>query len=151
MNPVRSSLYKNLEFKQKFINKKVLNAMKSMQTSNRVNKKISLYALAVIVSTFFASPALIFAQGRGGGTTTPPLIDDKDDIIVIAEDIAQWVYRLFFVIAVLYILLAAYQYLTARDDTATVKKAQTSLKNAVIAIIIALVSTGLSLLIKSFL
>lgn len=104
------------------------------------------------ILAFVVSMGTAYAQWEGGGgTTESPLIDDEGDIVRIITDISTWIYRVFFIIAVLYILLAAYMYLTAKDDAAQVKKAQTSLKNAVIAIIIALISTGASLLIQSFL
>lgn len=116
-----------------------------------MRKKIfPLFLLAVVCMSIGIVSVAYGADGGSTGTNPPPLIQDKDDIIAIAEGIATWVYRLFFVIAVLYILFAAFTYLTAKDDASAVKKAQASLKHAVIAIIIALISTGLALLIKNF-
>ena len=111
-------------------------------------KKIFSGLFIAITLSVVSSP---FVLASNPDPTIPPLIDSKDDITAIAESIATWVYRLFFIIAVLYILFAAFTYLTAKDDAAKVKKAQASLKNAVIAIIIALISTGVAALIKSFL
>ena len=59
-------------------------------------------------------------------------------------------YQIFFILAVLFILVAAFTYLRAGGDAAQVKKAQTILKNAVIAIVIALISTAASVIIQNF-
>lgn len=62
---------------------------------------------------------------------------------------AKWMYTFFFILATIYILLAAYKYLMAKDDSKQVEKAQAALKNAVIAIVIALISTGVAEIINS--
>ncbi len=65
--------------------------------------------------------------------------------------ITKWGFRIFFILAVGFILLAAYKYLMAKDNQAEVTKATAALKNAVIAIAIALVSAGVSSIVDSVL
>ena len=78
-------------------------------------------------------------------------IQSTDDVISIITNIAELAFQIFFIVAVLFILFAAYTYLTAGDDASKVDKAKTSLKNAVIAIVIALISTGVATIIDQFL
>ncbi len=63
--------------------------------------------------------------------------------------ITKWGFRIFFILAVGFVLLAAYKYLMAKDNQAEVTKATAALKNAVIAIAIALVSAGVSSIVDS--
>jgi len=72
-------------------------------------------------------------------------------IVDLFSKAAKWMYSIFFIVAVIYILLAAFVYLRAGDDATKVKKATTMLKNAVIAIVIALLSAGAALIINNFL
>jgi Type IV secretion system pilin len=72
-------------------------------------------------------------------------------IVDLFSKAAKWMYSIFFVVAVIYILLAAFVYLRAGDDAPKVQKATTMLKNAVIAIVIALLSAGVALIINNFL
>ncbi len=102
----------------------------------------------------FSMTAPVFAQLGGGedgsnGSDSP--IQSTQDVIDIITNIAELAFQVFFIIAVLFILFAAYTYLTAGDDASKVDKAKVSLKNAVIAIVIALISTGAATIIDEFL
>lgn len=78
-------------------------------------------------------------------------IKDWQGIITLAERVVTWGYRLFFILAVAFILIAAYRYLFARDNAEEVKKANRSLIHAAIAIAVALISTGVAEIIRTFL
>ncbi len=103
---------------------------------------------ASVVAGILSTQALSAYAAEGGGDVKSP-IKSVDDIYKLMVSATTWLYRIFFVLAVFYILLAAYRYLSAQDDAAKVKKATASLKNAAIAIAIALISTGASLIIQS--
>jgi len=61
----------------------------------------------------------------------------------LLENILGWIYTFFFIFAAIFILIAAFQYLTAAGDEEKVKKAKNMLIYAVIAIAIALVAMGI--------
>ena len=116
-------------------------------------KKI-LYGIGIVLFIVGSMSAPALAQLGGddpqpGGTDSP--IQSTQDVIDIITNIAELAFQVFFIIAVLFILFAAYMYLTAGDDTSKIDKAKTSLKNAVIAIVIALISTGAATIIDEFL
>ncbi|MCL5012069.1 MAG: hypothetical protein M1320_01455 [Patescibacteria group bacterium] len=108
--------------------------------------KLTIYSVG---SFLLAGTAL--AQS-GGGNQTPPVnspIKSATDVYDWIVAVTKWAYTIFFVLAVAFILLAAYRYLMAKDNEAEVKKATAALKNAVIAIAIALVSAGVSSIVNS--
>lgn len=98
------------------------------------------------VGTFLLVPS-VFAQGVNTTPTSP--IQSANDVYDWIVAVTKWAYTIFFVLAVAFILLAAYRYLMAKDNEAEVKKATAALKNAVIAIAIALVSAGVSSIVNS--
>lgn len=69
----------------------------------------------------------------------------------VIQSIVKWVYVIFFIIAVLFIIFAAYTYLTAQGDPEKVKNATNQIIYAVVAIVIALVAVSIDLIIKNFL
>ena len=69
----------------------------------------------------------------------------------IVFNIVRWVYTAFFIVAVLFILFAAYNFVQGGANPEKVKVAKTQLKYAVIAIVVALVASGASWIIAQFL
>jgi hypothetical protein len=63
----------------------------------------------------------------------------------------RWIYTIFFIVAVLFILLAAYNFIQGGNNPEKVKTAKEQLKYAVIAIVVALIATGVSVIIGNFL
>jgi hypothetical protein len=77
-------------------------------------------------------------------------IKDVDDIFNILKTIVQYAYTIFFILAVLFILIAAFNFLTAKGDSAKVQSARDQIKWAVVAVIIALISVGAAEIINNF-
>jgi len=69
----------------------------------------------------------------------------------LLANVVRWTYTIFFIIAVLFILLAAYNYLQGGTNPEKVKLAKGQLKYAVIAIVVALLASGIALMINTFL
>ena len=69
----------------------------------------------------------------------------------VIYSIVSYVYMAFGAAAIFFILLAAYNFLIGGQDEKKLATAKTQLKYAVIAIVIALISGGASLIINSFL
>lgn len=72
-------------------------------------------------------------------------------LLDIITSIVKWVYIVFFIVAVLFILFAAFNYLIGGGQPEKVKLAHTQLIYALIAIAIALMSVGAVAIIKNFL
>jgi len=81
---------------------------------------------------------------RVGPTTVGGLVD-------ILRNVVRWVYIIFFVIAVMFILFAAFNYLTAGGEAEKITKAKNQLIYAVVAIVVALLAVGFETIIRNFL
>lgn len=77
-------------------------------------------------------------------------ITSQGGIYQVLIKIAQFLFTAFLIIAVIFIIIAAFSYLTAGGDAEKVKKASQQILWAVIAIAIVLISGGAAALIKSF-
>jgi hypothetical protein len=62
--------------------------------------------------------------------------------------VVKWTYTIFFVMAVFFILLAAYNFITAQGDEKKIGAARKQLKYAAIGIAVALLASGMSLLVR---
>lgn len=80
----------------------------------------------------------------GAPTTVGGLVDRFAGIV-------RWVYIIFFTVAVLLILLAAFTYLTAAGDEEKLKQARDRLIYAAVAIVVALLAVGFRAIIENFL
>jgi hypothetical protein len=77
-------------------------------------------------------------------------IKEPKDIFRILSKVVSYAYTVFFIVAVLFILIAAFNFLTAKGDSAKVQSARSQITWAVVAIAIALISVGAAQIIKSF-
>ena len=107
--------------------------------------------IIITFGTFLAWGTIVFAQDVSIGAQSTSPINSVSDVKNLLVKLTQWGFTFFFILAVAFILLAAYKYLMAKDNEAEVGKAQKSLKHAAIAIAIALVSAGVSSVISSVL
>ena len=109
---------------------------------------ISLLVLIAIPLTTAAQSDDYIAPLNTGNTESP--VQNTGQLYDLLITVVQWVYTIFYVIAVLFILIAAYNFITGAQSEDKIKTAKAQLKYAVIAIAIALVSTGVSALVKNF-
>lgn len=91
----------------------------------------------------------VIAPFNTGNMQSP--VDSTAKAYSLLISIVKWVYTIFFVIAVLFILLAAYNFILGGKDEAKVKLAKNQIKYAVIAIAIALISAGITSLVNNVL
>ena len=84
-------------------------------------------------------------SGGGGGLWT------FTSLLTILVTIVQWIYTIFFIIAVLFFLLAAYNFILGGSDEKKIATAKNQLKYGVIAIVVALLSVGAAYAIDTFL
>ena len=112
----------------------------------------------ILLSTFYLMLATTHAAITPGqvpnaedlGVQKSP-VQNVSDFVGIVRQVVVYVYTIFFIIAVLFIILAAFGYLTAADNAEKVKTARKQLIYAAIAIAIALLAVGAEVIIKNFL
>ena len=64
------------------------------------------------------------------------------------KTIVQWTYTAFFIVAVLFILIAAFNFLTSQGDPQKIKSARSQILWACVAIAIALIAVGAAQIIQ---
>lgn len=97
-------------------------------------------------------PVFVFADTVTPGVQSPITSFDQgsNSVMGLLDKAVTWMYRIFFVLAVGYILWAAYTFLRAGGDPKKVEEGKSRIRYAIIAIAVALISTGASLIISSF-
>ncbi len=111
-----------------------------------------LGTLALIALTL--SPMVAF-----GATTklevpvgsVPQGLRSFDDIIGVLTQLIQWVFIILLVLAVLFIIMAAFSYLTAGGDEEKVAAAHKKVIYAVVAIAVAFLAQGVSFVVAQLL
>ena len=83
------------------------------------------------------------------GTDSP--IRDVSGVYGVLNGVLRFMYVVFFIVAAIFIVLAAFQYLTAGGDEEKVGKAKNMLIYAIVAIAVALIATGVSSIVRGFL
>ena len=112
--------------------------------------------ILIIFLTFLISIPSVFAITAGQIPGASELISDAPKVekvgglIDILKTIVKWTYVIFFIIAVLFLILAAYNYLTAQGDPEKVKNVHNQLIYAAIAVAVALIAVSFDLIIKNF-
>ncbi len=100
-------------------------------------------------------PLVALAQFTGPGVTAPAAPISSVGQIAGANGllctIINWLFYLMIILAIIFVFVAAFKYLTAGGDPEKVSKAGSTLLYAVIAVVIALVAKGIPLIISSFL
>ena len=74
-----------------------------------------------------------------------------NDVIRVLNNIVSWTYIIFFIVATFFILIAAFNFLTARENPEKIKTAKDQLLYAAIAIAIALMSSGIKAIVLDIL
>ncbi|MBI2591254.1 MAG: hypothetical protein HYW34_01085 [Candidatus Brennerbacteria bacterium] len=106
----------------------------------QILKKIGLTTAAVLP---FGALAQVNLPTNTGGITGQTLQNTAVDVGVIINNITSWVSGLLIAVAVLFVIYAAYLYLTSAGDAEKVKSASNYILYAVIAVVVALASRGL--------
>ncbi len=77
-------------------------------------------------------------------------VDSIGDVEKVLKDIVKYAQTFFYIVAVLFIILGAFSYLTAGGDETKVKNAKTKIIYSLVAIAIAVVAGGVVSLVKDF-
>ncbi|MFA6494813.1 MAG: hypothetical protein WC246_00380 [Candidatus Paceibacterota bacterium] len=119
---------------------------------------LSRFVLTVLVAGMVFVPA-VFARATTTGNLIGPLnsgdyaspVSDASSTLNLVKKAATWMYTIFFIVAVLFFLLAAYNFLLGGSNEERVKTAKNQLTYGVIAIVVALISTGIAAMVYNFL
>lgn len=118
----------------------------------------------IFVSFLFSLSSFLFPLSAFSAVPSPGQLPTETDLglppspvrtaggfIEVVKGITRFAYILFFIIAVLMIILTAYTYLTASGNKENIEKAHKQLIYAAVAIAIALLAITTSALIQNFL
>lgn len=120
---------------------------------------INLFLIAIIFSALilpvFVSAEIEVTPGKiamPGEDDIPEgaKITEVTQIVDIVKAVLQWVYYIFFIIAAIYVVLAAYAYLGEGEDAEKLKTIHKNIMWAAIAIAVALISVGINAIVKNF-
>ena len=109
------------------------------------NLKVKISTLALTLST------LPFLGIANAAEAVRPNITDIHGIYSLVEKIANWFQAFFFILAAIFIIMAAFSYLTSAGDDDRLKRAKSQLIYAVVAIVVALLAFVMVTILKNFL
>jgi hypothetical protein len=120
---------------------------------NKFKQFVIEFAAPIIA---IALPSLVAAQAppAPGGITLPSTLTNISQIAgngtsIICVSI-NWIFWFLIVLTIIFVLIAAFGYLTAAGDPEKVKTAGQRLLYAAVAIVVALIAKGLPLIVSSF-
>lgn len=107
-------------------------------------KKIILSsAVALAVGLTFSSVAMAGITPETPTQTIPAGPQTGQELITLLQVVTDWIFVIFLIVAVIFIILAAFQFLTGGGDPAAIAQARTKLIYAAVAIAVAVASRGL--------
>lgn len=114
-------------------------------------KKLFVLLLAVSALTVLALPVMAATgvdpskstEDPGAGRTLPAGPKSGTALLDLVDVVTNWVFAIFTVLTVIFVLLAAFQFVTAGGDAEKVGEARQKLIWASVGIIVALASKGL--------
>ena len=109
---------------------------------------MSKLALKLGAAAVAFMPALAFAQSE---TAPTDIITTGEDLESLLGTIRDWFFTIFLVVAVIFLIWAAFKYLTAAGDSEKVGEAKTALIYSIVAIAVALLAGSLTSLIANVL
>ena len=112
------------------------------------NKIIPVFVYMFVIGIVLLSVGPAFAQVIIPGQTPAPFINQQGPSSVsgwvqVVLTVIKWFYSIIFIIAVFFILMAAFHFVTSKGDPAKTKTARSELMYAVVGIAVALLSYGI--------
>lgn len=97
-----------------------------------------------------AAPALSLAAVAVPGSLPPASpINSLSDVAGLMCAISYWIFLFLIILAIIFVLVAAFKYLTASGDEEKIKAANHQLIYAAVAVIVALIARGFPLIVGS--
>lgn len=101
---------------------------------------------ALILAGYLLTPGLVFAQQE-----PPQIIETPEDLINLIERIGNWIFTALLAVAVVFLIMAGFYFVTAGGDPESVNKARRMVISALIGVAIALLARGLVAVIGALL
>lgn len=105
--------------------------------------------LTLTVVSLLVLPVVSLAQVVSPTETIPTIITQPGDIIVIIDAIANWIFVILLAVAVIFVLIAAFQFLTSGGAPERISAARTNLLYAVVGVAVAVLARGFITLVKT--
>lgn len=114
--------------------------------------KENIKRFAVLGSTMLGTQiaGLALAATTFNGTLPPAPVTNISGFVNLICTVAGWLFVFLIVLSVIFIILAAFNYLTASGDPEKVKSASNQLIYAVVAIAVAVIARGVPLIVTTF-
>ena len=96
-------------------------------------------------------PAIALAQPSRSTDDVSGILETGNDLENLLATIRDWFFTIFMIVAVIFLIWAAFLYLTAAGNDAKVSKAKTALIYSIVAIAVALLAGGLTSVIQNIL
>lgn len=112
--------------------------------------KLNIAKIASLASG--ALPLLTFAQiPTGPGPQTPPApITTMAGVTGVICVAINWIFTFLIILTVVFVLVAAFKYLTSGGDPEKAKSAQHTLLYAIIAVVVAIIAKGVPSIVGSY-
>jgi len=125
-----------------------------------IKNTIKIVLISLVVASLFGFLLLdkiVFAaySAQSGAdqlctdASTCPIQSPSDIFTKILKPVVQWTYTIFFAVAVIFILIAAFSFLTAKGNPEKINSARSQIMWACVAIAIALISVGAAQIINT--
>jgi len=95
-------------------------------------------------------PTILLAAVIETPPATPP-VTTLQNIVDIMDKVGKWIFAIVFALAIIFILVAAFQFLTAAGSPERIASARQMLVFALVAVAVAVVAWGLPTLVKTLL
>lgn len=108
--------------------------------------------LIPVLMSLLLSPAIVLAQDNGDNGNGPeawPTIESPEDLIKILDTVARWLMTIVFIVAAIFIVVAAYRFVTSGGDPMQVTSARQAILYALIGVAVALLAWGIVQVVKS--
>ena len=107
---------------------------------------------ALMLSAVFSSFAMAAVAGDIPDLAAPDtVVTDKASFLKTVTTIINWIFTIFVVFAIIFVILAAFQFITGGGYSKNVESARNKLMWAAVGVIVALLARGLPFVIASLL
>ena len=103
------------------------------------------------ISIIFLSGILLFPVAILAQHEAPELVSTAEDLIQLIENIGNWIFTALLAMAVIFLIVAGFFFITSGGNPEGVTKARQMLINALIGVAVALLAKGLVSVIGSLL
>lgn len=102
--------------------------------------KTTSLLILVILTILTVAPSVSYAA-----------VETPEDVLRVINKVGQYMFTAFFIVAIIFIIIAAFNFLTAQGDVEKVKNARSQVLWAAVAIAVALISTGVVKIVENIL